>query len=410
MTPGRAVIITSLNRARMNGREFGGMLFALFNLEVLNHFWTAVKQRVYDDMAHTSSHTAFRVLWADYLKIFAMFAVVLIHSAAPLLVAYEERGAGVWWIGNLYDSAARWCIPAFFMLSGAFLIDKARTLGSVAFLRRRLARIGVPFLAWSAVYYIWNIEINGADMAYESFLVSIIQAPAYYHLWFFYVLIGLYLIAPLLSIYFASATRRNVAYFLILWALFGSLAPTIEAIRGSAIFFIAGSPFSLFRYIGFFALGYVLRDVRCSGRQCVVLLLVFVTGLAITALGTWRLTVSNQGEFNGALYEYYSPNVVVMAASIFCIIKSVPGLSNATQSHCIGKSVALVGACVPGVYLVHALVIAALKQGLIGGVRFEPDYFGTAPGVLLFALVVFVISLTIALGIRAIPVLRRLAP
>jgi surface polysaccharide O-acyltransferase-like enzyme len=361
-------------------------------------------------MAHTDSPAAGRVLWADFLKSIALCGVVLIHSAAPLLAGYEDRGAASWWAGNLYDSAARWCIPVLFMLSGAFLIDKAQTLGTSAFLRRRLGRIGAPFLAWSALYCLWHIEINGVDMAYRACIGAIFQGPVYYHLWFFYVLIGLYLITPLLGAYFESARRSNVAYFLILWALFGSLLPTIEALRGRALSVAPGSLYSLVRYIGFFVLGHTLRNVRCSARQCVWWVLAFMAGWAITALGTWRLTLANGGTFSGALYEYYSPNVAVMAAAVFLVIKSVPYLNESGHSPVASAIVTGAGASAPGVYLIHAMVIAALQQGMIGGVRISPYMAAPWLGVVLFAIIVIALSGAAVVIARRIPGLRIIMP
>ena len=62
-------------------------------------------------MAH-----ARRVIWADLLKIFAIYGVIIIHSSAPYLVQYDKRET-YWWAGNLYDSFYRWCIPIIFHVS-----------------------------------------------------------------------------------------------------------------------------------------------------------------------------------------------------------------------------------------------------------------------------------------------------
>jgi surface polysaccharide O-acyltransferase-like enzyme len=91
------------------------------------------------------------LLWADILKILSIYAVVLIHSAAPLLLDFNEPVQ--WWVGNLYDSLARWCIPVFFMLSGAFIMDKASEDGLSHFLFSRFRRIFLPFLIWSGLYF-----------------------------------------------------------------------------------------------------------------------------------------------------------------------------------------------------------------------------------------------------------------
>lgn len=351
-----------------------------------------------------------RILWADLIKIFAMYAVVIIHSAAPLLVAFRELGAGVWWVGNLYDSAARWCIPVFFMLSGAFLIGKAQGMGPGAFLARRLHRIGIPFLVWSAVYFIWNIEINRQNLSYRSFFLTIIQQPAYYHLWYLYVLIGLYLFAPLLSVYLESASKHNITYFIILWIIFGSLLPTVEAYFQTSLFMMSKAPLSLFRFLGYFLIGYLLKDVRCRPGRCLWFGLLFLLGLAMTVMGTWWVTVERgQGEFNGVFYEYWSPNVLIMAISLFIVIKNLRLPAGVMVPSPVASTLSFTAACVPGIYLVHALIIAFLQQEH-GGFRINQYVYGAALGVPLFALVVFLISWAVVAILRLIPGLRRIVP
>ncbi len=351
-----------------------------------------------------------RILWADFLKIGAMYAVVLIHSAAPLLIAYNRQGPRVWWVGNLYDSLARWCIPVFFMLSGAFLIGKAQRVGPGPFLARRLQRIGIPFLIWSAVYFVWNIQMNNHDLSYGSFLVTIIREPAYYHLWYLYVLMGVYLFAPLLSVYLQSASKRNVTYFIILWVIFGSVLPTVEAYFDFPLFMISTAPYSLFRYLGFFLIGYLMRNSSCSRGWLTLYALVFLAGLLVTIAGTWWLTVvKGGGEFSGVFYEYYSPNVLIMSVSLFIIIKSLRLPSGVYVPNPVAGTISFVAGCVPGIYLVHALVIALLQQEF-GGFRIDQYTYGAVLGVPLFALIVFGISLVFVGFIRLIPLLRRIVP
>jgi surface polysaccharide O-acyltransferase-like enzyme len=313
----------------------------------------------------------------------------------------------VWWIGNLYDSLARWSIPVFLMLSGAFLVDEAAGAAPGPFLLHRFRRIGIPFLFWSAVYFAWNIEMNGQDTPYRSFLLVIARRPAYYHLWFLYVLMGLYLLAPLLGAYTVAASRSNIVYLLLLWFLFGSLVPAIESYAGLSIAFMTSAPASVFRYIGYFLLGHLLRATRWPCGRCITL---FLAGYAVTALGTYFVTVvRNRGSFGGVFYEYYSPNVLLMSVALFVFFRSAAGMDvGGLRSHGM-RTVRFTAACVPGIYLVHALLIAALKRGM-AGIVLDQYMSHPAMGVPFFALVVFALSLGIVGLIRAVPVVRRIVP
>ena len=68
-----------------------------------------------------------RTAWMDAARVVAIVAVVLIHVLAPTV---EGRGVAVgsapWWVADVLNSANRWCVPVFLMISGALALDPAR--------------------------------------------------------------------------------------------------------------------------------------------------------------------------------------------------------------------------------------------------------------------------------------------
>ncbi len=68
------------------------------------------------------------IVWVDWIRALATLGVVLIHTAGPLLYGYNQMPASYWWISNIYDSAARMCVPLFFMISGFLLLQKDDSL------------------------------------------------------------------------------------------------------------------------------------------------------------------------------------------------------------------------------------------------------------------------------------------
>ena len=45
-----------------------------------------------------------RILWIDIVKIFAIFSVLLMHAASPILYKIGNIDISIWNIGNIYDS------------------------------------------------------------------------------------------------------------------------------------------------------------------------------------------------------------------------------------------------------------------------------------------------------------------
>ena len=349
------------------------------------------------------------LLWASILKIVAIYAVILIHSSAPLLVQFNEISPQSWWIGNLYNSLSRWCIPVFFMLSGAFLIEKMTNSTPLHFYQRRFERVLVPFIAWSVIYLLWRIYFNNENLAITSFFKLFFQEPLYYHLWYLYVLVELYLFTPVIAAYVKNADLKNVIYFLILWFVFSSIVPLIEAVYKVSIWFSLSSSYSAFQYVGYFILGYILRNTVLKGSLLVLsffaLLFSFFVTAYLTTLFTWR----NDGQFIDLFYEYFSFNVFLMAMCIYLIAKSIRlpvFLTNFENRFHLTETIA---ACVPGIYFIHAIVIGILKRNYLGFHVSDITSF-TAIGLPLFSLMVFVGSFLIVSLLKQMPVIKVILP
>jgi surface polysaccharide O-acyltransferase-like enzyme len=209
----------------------------------------------------------------------------------------------------------------------------------------------------------------------------LLEGPLYYHLWFLYVLIGLYLLSPILGIYLRHATQRNVGYLLGLWLALVSVLPAMEALLGIDTYFSPGSSNALSVYLGIFIIGYMLRDVSPRPNELVLLILLFFFAFAVTALGTYYLTLRNGGVFEEVLYEYSSLNVVAMSVSVYLIGKSRLPRSFSLERRCV--AIREIAASVPGVYLLHAMVIAVFRQGLLS-FTLSPYSFHPALGVPIF--------------------------
>jgi surface polysaccharide O-acyltransferase-like enzyme len=348
------------------------------------------------------------LLWPNLLKIYSISCVVLIHSAAPLLIQYHELGEIKWWIGNLYDAFGRWCIPIFLMLSGTFVIEKA-TGDPGLFFRHRSRRILLPFVIWSGVYFLWRVYANGEDIPLHAFPGLLLEGPIFYHLWFLYILIGLYLLSPILGTYLQHAGIRNTAYLVGLWLLLGSILPMAESFFDFETYFSRGANPSLLNYVGYFVLGYLLRD-KVLVRGKTALFGLFFLAFLMTAYGTYHITVIRKGgEFDGLFYEYFSINVFLMALPLYLIGKSFkpPAFLQRFEER-LGL-VSLLAACVPGIYLIHPLVLSVFKRGMLG-FSFDQTTLYPAIGIPLFAVAVFAVSFLIVLLIRQIPGIRYVFP
>ena len=179
-----------------------------------------------------------RIVWADLLRFIAMFMVIAVHCTDPFNISPVARTNPVYnfW-GTLYGSSLRACVPLFVMLTG-MLILPVKT-DSNTFYKKRLMRIIPPFIIWSVLYNLfpWITGLLGLDRSVitdffvyagdnpsQSFIDSfknILMIPFNFtaydtHMWYIYMLIGLYLFMPVLSPWLEKASPKQLRFFLLI--------------------------------------------------------------------------------------------------------------------------------------------------------------------------------------------------
>jgi surface polysaccharide O-acyltransferase-like enzyme len=172
----------------------------------------------------------------DAIRLIAILAIVLLHTAANG-VSSLTPGSSDWWLANIADSASRVGVPLFLMLTGATLL--ARPYGSTTgtpsnsnntsnsapisavrqFYRRRLQRLALPVLAWSLIYLLWaqlKAHWKHQPLALSDQLSGLLSGHNYFHLWFIYLLLGLYATLPLWRFLWQQLTPQQQGYSTLL--------------------------------------------------------------------------------------------------------------------------------------------------------------------------------------------------
>ncbi|MCA0238704.1 MAG: acyltransferase family protein [Bacteroidetes bacterium] len=296
--------------------------------------------------------------WADRLRNIATVLVIAIHIAAPIAHAYPNVDTWWWWAGNWWNSLGRPAVPLFVMLSGYLLLSKDYPLP--VFLKKRFARIIIPALFWMGVYLLYSFIAKGTPSTVWEVVKSIVSGPVHYHLWFIYLIIGLYLIYPILRAWVKTATEQELLYFLILCAFCTWVYKILYVFANLSI----GIYFELFtNNAGYFVLGFYLgnkpaadeskpgRPWAFSQRQLGYIgLALIIAGTVATALLSYWFSHSKGQNFT-FFYDYLTPNVSLSAIGWFLFVKYT---CNARPLIDIEKDFA---AASFGIYLAHVLVI-----------------------------------------------------
>ncbi len=345
-----------------------------------------------------------RLAYADRLRAAAIVAVIVVHMAGSQLGAVAI-GSAPWQAFNLYDGLAHWCVPVFVMLSGMFLLDPARPLSLGKLFFHHILRIAVALAVWGTLYALadhWLATGEGVSWAsLKSALYSVLLGNTHYHLWFLYMIIGLYLVTPVLRAFVRGAQRRDFHILFALVFLFTFLIPTVLRLRPSQTLSAYVSYLNVklvLGYVGYYVLGYYLKHYTLNRAAEIVIYLLGAAGAAVTVGGTALLS-AQQGRLVHALYEYDSPNVALMSVAVFVLFRYVLGSSEERSRR---RSTSAVARLAFGIYLVHEFFIMALRQWGITTLSFAP-----ALSVPVLTAAVFLCAFAVAWVISKIPLLGR---
>ena len=155
-------------------------------------------------------NTTQREVWIDWMRVAACFMVMVVHATEPFYLGGEgtlilTKSDAIW--ASFFDSFVRACVPLFVIASSYLQFPLHYSAGE--FLRRRAARILIPFAVWTLVYaFLWGEPVTNL----KSLLLNFNYAAG--HLWFVYMLIGIYLIMPLLSPWAEKVSKKELLVYL----------------------------------------------------------------------------------------------------------------------------------------------------------------------------------------------------
>lgn len=333
------------------------------------------------------------MVWLDNSRIIAILAVVILHAAVSPVID-TPLGSTDWWTSNLINAFSRWCVPVFVMISGALLLAPGKTEGAGTFYRKRAARILAPLLFWSAFYLLWTFikgSLKGNPPGAAALRHRIAIGQPYYHLWFLYMLVPLYIVTPMLRQIVTRTTRGQLTWLVALAFVFAALnAIDAHLSPRSGTFF----PAWFLSYVPYFLLGHLIAtDPRTPSRA--LLWSILLGSGVLTAVGCHALATRAGLQTGLYFYDYLSITVIPMAASCLYLLKAHPRPIASTHTRQIAG-------LTMGVYLIHPLAIEVLQRIGFGPLDFNPAF--AIPAV---AVVAFLTSLAASVTISRLPYLRR---
>lgn len=335
----------------------------------------------------------------DLLRILACFMVIVLHVAAAnwYSTPFNTFHFNVY---NFYDSLVRAAVPLFVMISGVFFL-KSEIIETKILYKKNILKLITFYLVWSFIYYLFEAIVYNQEFVLLSLISKLIIG--HYHLWFIPMMIGLYIIAPLLSKITINSNEKLFKYFFIVFIVgclfktlsFCSFLPKYEFVE----LIVSTFPIDIIcQFYSYFLLGYFLYNYDISDKLKKLFYILGILSVFVCTIGTWFLSRYN-GINDCNLYTEFSIFTLFESIALFLWFKNTSFISEKIYS----DKVSNLSKCTLGIYAIHVIVMNLLfKYNIINITDFNPIL-----SVPIISVVIFGISLSCILLLKKIKFINK---
>ena len=320
-----------------------------------------------------------RVVYFDYLRVFAIIAVIILHVSAQEWTGLEGRDYE-WQVFNVFNCITRWGVSVFLMISGSIFLKRDIDIKTIY--KKYIPRMVVSYFVWSAVYAAFAprcILVSDFKNTFDirTFITTMFEGAV--HLWFIPMIIGIYMCLPLIKQLVAS--KKVMHYYLLLGFVFAHLVPQIVYLAKD---FTTGylqevilsvntliSDMNIKIVVGFvyiFILGYYLNETEFTKKQrtliCILGAVGFISTVILNAVAGWTSNAISKN------YLYtFTVNVLFESIGVFVWFRY-----REFNSEKLNKIFSKLSQYSFGAYLVHILIMSAFRLYGFSSTSFNPIF------------------------------------
>ncbi|RZI45369.1 acyltransferase [Candidatus Finniella inopinata] len=297
------------------------------------------------------NNTGNRLVFADLCRVLACFGVIVGHCSDGFVRNYIDLPLNDWLCSHFWGSVSRISSPLCILLSGSLLL---KPNGTITFqdMKRRVLRILIPLGVWSCVYLClvaWREKVSPFGLNFNQ--------PEMGHLWFIYMMMGLYLFLPIFKALFDgfSNQRTFIYYFCFIWMAITCI-PIHYPIE---IFGWIKQPYFL-GYGGYFLIGAFIAHVVKDFGSSRVWTALYIIGLSFTFFSVWYASFKAHTTVHDN-YSLFSLSTTIAAISAFVLlsrVRSVPKI--------LANLLAFISDKAFIIYFLHGFVLSFLHPIIIG--------------------------------------------
>lgn len=297
-----------------------------------------------------------KIVYLEILRVIAIFGVLFCHTGYYGAHHYLTAESGLnYWLGIFLVSIMQYCIPVFFMISGALLLNREETIAYV--LRHRVLKMVIVIFLASFVQYFWNYHKNpliGFDL--KTYFRVVYEGGASSPIWFLYTYTSFLLVLPFVQKMVKSIQNPNwFLYLFLLYNIGTGILPIVEYYQkwDKPLFelpLFAGC-------IVFVCMGYYIvhcsEDVFYKGKNIAILFVVCLMAISTTMymnhITIPEKQIANYGEMFCSVYALF----------LFVFVRYI--CHRREMSKILEKTFRFLGAGVFGTYLLEGILRDCLE-------------------------------------------------
>ena len=326
-------------------------------------------------------------------------AIVLLHTADASVMMYGEsisNSEKTISMGMVY--CMMWAVPCFVMVTGALLLNPEKEIPYKKLYGKYILRIVLALATFGMIFRCFDIFMNHETWSAANVLQglwNVMIGKSWAHLWYLYLLIGIYLLLPFYRKIAANSSMKEIWYLLGIYALFLSILPLTGMVDVDLAFYIHTStiyPFYLF-------LGWAISNGKLSISKLGGAILFLVGTLLLITVVRYRYM--NGVEELAKLLNYSSVFVILQCMGLFALLKESEESEDKVS---LGEQILLgIDRCSFGIYLIHMIFIRLILR------YWELDPFASGTWmIVLLSVGIFAVSWITVKVLKFIPACSRI--
>ena len=347
-----------------------------------------------DNLVHKRNYSL------DIARIIATLSVVMTHCCSYFLEKHPLF-SNEFIIGNLFDSLSRIGVPLFIMISGSLFLDERKDITLKSVLFKNIKCIAIIIIIWSTIYSIaYNVILpisSNNTISIKNIIGGIINGP--YHMWYLYMIIGLYIMTPFLRKFVCKENKEMVLAFITISLCFQFFTPVVNIICKLGIdLSLINEWMTKFEldffggYLAYYLVGWYIVNVGI--KQKLHKNIIYLLGA--TSLVLIILYVHFTGDYKNA-YKNIGMPVFVYSVSVFLALNNITW----KLKEKITKKLATLSNLTFGVYMIHALLVTIY-------IKLFPYNGHCILYIIVYFMVVIFFASLISYTISKIPLLRKI--